>query len=552
MVENFKLTKLALAGLTAWGLASSVFAEPELNARQLYADNCAGCHQAGRVGNRFIPPLVKERLGDLTNDTVSMMIKTGIANTIMPPWAGRLSDKEISAIALLIRTESADKLDWTLDDSKASLKVMVDEKTLPNKPVYSANPLDLMAVMQRGRHAQAPESRVVFFDGATNKKVGEVPTARAPHMFRYNPVNPRWAYARTDVGELYKIDLYTMQAVRRVKTAQSGPFFDITWDGKWIATGGIIPGNITILNADTLEPVKEFRITGDNPTGGQLRGGPVGGSYSSIVRALTPNGGMFAVAARFTGEVWLIEPNKPGMPVTKLNTHLPTDVTQNAYLYDGFTSEDMRYIFISDRRPNNKIIAIDGETKKIVSQFPAGCSPLVGSGSVLYRKDGSKLYFGSNGGYLDDVDGDCSTKNYKDYVVTAFDENFKLFKQIKVPANSSSIAIHPNAPYIAVGGNAGKDMMFIDKEKLEYVKSVDVGYDTNYPEYTRDGKYLYINSSSGGDRLKIYDSKTLKQVAEYRIPAPAGIFAHARVLWGLKGAKERPIGSFANYPLKDN
>lgn len=545
------VARCTLAGLTALGAISPVQAEETLDARHLYAENCSGCHQAGRVGNRFIPPLVKERLGDLTNDTVAMMIKTGIAHTIMPPWAGRLSDEQINALSTLIRTESADTLDWTLEDSKASLTVLVDEKMLPDKPIYSADPLDLMAVMQRGRHAQAPESRVVFFDGATNKKVGEVPTARAPHMFRYHTTNPRWAYVRTDVGELYKIDLYTMQAVRRVKTGQSGPFFDITWDGKWIAAASIVPGEITILNADTLEPVKQIKIEGYNPTGGQLRGGPVGGSYASIVKSLAANGHIFAVAARFTGEIWLIEPNKPGMPVTRLNTKLPTDVTQATYLYDGFTSEDLRYVFVSDRKPNNKMIVVDGEKMDIVSQFPAGCSPLVGSGSVLFRKNGSKLYLGSNGGYIANTDGDCTEKEGKDYVVTVFDEKFKIFKEIKVPGGSSSIAIHPNAPYIAVGGNADKDMFFIDKETLEHVKTVEVGYDTNYPEYTRDGKYLYTNSSSGGDRLKIYDSKTLKLVAEHRIASPAGIFAHARVLWAAKGAKEKPIGAFANYPVKD-
>jgi nitrite reductase (NO-forming) / hydroxylamine reductase len=38
---------------------------------------------------------------------------------------------------------------------------------------------DLMAVMARGRFAAGDEAKVVFFDGSTNKKVGEVPTGFA-------------------------------------------------------------------------------------------------------------------------------------------------------------------------------------------------------------------------------------------------------------------------------------------------------------------------------------------------------------------------------------
>ncbi len=525
------LKQAALAvGLTVAGLmGTSTLAADTVDARKLFMDNCAGCHQAGRVGSRFAPALKKERLAALSNNAVSTMIMTGIPGTLMPPWVNKLSEAEIGALATLVRSNSAEDLEWSIEDAKKSVTVLVDEKTLPAAPSYKADVMDLMAVMQRGRHAQEPESRVVFFDGATNTKVGEVLTRRAPHIFRYHPTNPRWAYVRTDTSEIYKIDLYSMQAVRSVKTALSGPFMAVSWDGKWIAAGSLVPGAVMILDADTLEPVKQIKLSGTDPAGKETT------SYSASVSA-SAVGNQFMVAARTLGEVWIIDPNKPDIPVTKVSVR---DAGENsAWLYDGFTSEDHRYLYITDRAPNDKIKIVDLLEKKYVGSLSAGCNPHIGSGAML-KTDDAELYFSPNA-------AGCP----KGSVVTVWDgKKRELVKQIKVGGSGGvSVAIHPNAPYIVVDARqkGGGHLELIDKKTLEVVKTVEAGGATGYPEYTRDGRYLYVGAGYWGDHLRIYDAKTFAMVAEYRMPAPAGTFAHARVLWGgVKGGSEHPLGAFA-------
>lgn len=515
--------------LSVVGVGASLAADP-IDARKLFADNCAGCHQAGRIGSRFAPALVKERLGALSNNAVSAMIMTGIPGTLMPPWVHKLSEAEISAIATLIRTNSADTLDWSIEDAKKSLTVLVDEKTLPSAPTYKADVMDLMGVMQRGRHAQAPESRVVFFDGKTNERVGEVPTVKSPHLLRYHPTNPRWAYVNTDTSELYKIDLYSMKAVRSVKVGLSGPWLAISWDGKWIATGSQVPGAFIILDAETLEPVKQVKLDGMEPSGKDV---------ISRSASITPvAGGQFTIAARTLGEVWIIDPNKAGMPITKVSTRDAGE--KSAWLYDAVTSEDLRYLFITDRSPNDKLKIVDVVEKKYVGSIPTGCQPHVGSGGMLKTGD-TDLYFVPNANHGCDKGPVLTVLNGK---------TMKLAKQIKVDgAGSLSVAVNPNAPYIVVDARqkGGGHLNLIDKTTLEVVKKVDVGGATGYPEYTRDGRYLYVGAGYWGDHIRIYDSKTFELVKEYRMPAPAGTFAHARVLWGgLKGAQERPLGSFAD------
>ncbi len=529
-MSPLKRSILSGAALTFISIASA-HAEEAIDARKLFMDNCAGCHQAGRVGTRFAPALVKERLGALSNNAVSAMIMTGIPGTLMPPWVHKLSEQQISALATLVRTESAEQLDWSLEEAKKSVTMLVDEKTLPAAPAFKTDVMNLMAVMQRGRHAQEPESRVLFFDGATNERVGEVLTRRAPHIFRYHPTDPRWAYVKTDTAEIYKIDLYSMQAVRSVKTALSGPFMAISWDGKWIAAGSLVPGAVMILDAQTLEPVKQFKLSGADPSGKETT------SYSASITASSVGGNVFSVAARTLGEVWIIEPNKPDMPITKVSTRESGETS--AWLYDGFTSEDHRYLYITDRAPNNKIKIIDLLEKKYVRSLPGGCNPHIGSGAMLRTKD-ADLYFSPNA-------AGCS----KGTLVTVWDGGKgQLVKQIKVGGSGSvGIAAHPDAPYIVVDARqkGGGHLELIDKNSLEVVKKVDVGGATGYPEYTHDGRYLYVGAGYMGDHLRIYDSKTFEMVAEHRVIAPGGTFAHARVLWGgVKGALERPLGTAFN------
>jgi len=57
---------------------------------------------------------------------------------------------------------------------------MPQHPTWPGK--LSIKEMDLMAIMARGRFAAGDEAKVVFFDGRTNKKVGEVPAGVFSHQ----------------------------------------------------------------------------------------------------------------------------------------------------------------------------------------------------------------------------------------------------------------------------------------------------------------------------------------------------------------------------------
>ncbi|NFV81006.1 nitrite reductase [Magnetospirillum aberrantis] len=495
-------------------LAANVLAA-DIDAEKLFQDNCATCHGAHRQG--FIAPaLTKERLQS-SPAALRSMIMNGVGGTLMPPWVGRLSDPQIRALASYIKTSAPQPVDFTADQMRASLSVLVDEKTLPSKPTYAIDKMDdLMAVMVRGRYAKAPESKTVFFDGKTNRMVGEVPTGNASHVLDYHPKNERWAYVKTDQAEVYKIDLYSMQAVRKIKTGLNGPGLAVSSDGKYVMASSFVPPRAVILDSDTLEVVKVLDLQGVDPDGKNVRS--EGGSVTA-----SPYGPYLILALERAGQVWIIETDKPDLPVTKI-----TDVGR--HLHDSFVSKDGRYYMVASYA-DNKIVAIDLKEKKVVRDIQAGCQPHVGGGSI-FRQGDKYLGVGTN-------IGQCDRGN----VVTIWDmKDFSVVKQVPVAGPTESPAAHPNAPYVAVDivgtGPEASQIQFIDKKTLEVAKTIEVGGHAYFPEYTADGRYLYVSAGYSGDKLIVLDSKTLEKVAEHKLQAPGGIFSHARPRFLTRGLEQ--------------
>lgn len=502
--------KPILSGLVGLGLSLTfgMAANANEGLEELFANNCASCHGMDR-GGYIAPGLNKDKQGEADPSTLAYIITNGVDGSLMPSWKGRLSAKQILDLATYFTTAPKRDVKWTMEDVKKSVTVFVaDESTLPKKPVYGINKMnDLMAVMSRGRLSR-DNSKVVFLNGANNEIVGEVATRYAPHLVDYHPTNERWAYVKTDGGRVYKVDLYSMQAVRSVQVGFTGPSLAVSWDGKYIAAGSFVPNTAVILDADTLEPVKFFDLEGVDPDGKMVV------ADSGSITA-TPFGPYFAISLEMAGQVWIADLSKPGIPVTKIKN-------VGRHLHDAFlTDQTGRYMAIA-AYDDKKLAVIDFKDKKVVKDIPAGCVIHTGSGAVV-EVDGRMIGIGTNFG------APCKEKGT---VVTAFDaKTFEVIKQIPVIGGSESPAAHPASPYIVVdiinGKEAGK-IQAIDKKTLEVVKTIEVGGHSHFPEFTADGKYLYVSAGYFGNKLVIYDGKTLDKVKEINMEVPAGIFSHVR------------------------
>jgi nitrite reductase (NO-forming)/hydroxylamine reductase len=507
-------TTIAGALSTSWAVD---FDETE----RLYADHCAVCHGADRGG--YIGPALNSEQTKLTQAQISAKIIEGGATTLMPQhptWPGKFSTRIINQLASLIAKHPKQAMTWGLKDIRNSLEVLVtDESSLPTKPTYPIENLDdLMAVMARGRFAAGDEAKIVFFDGRTNKKIGVVPIGFAPHLMDFHPKQERWAYVRDDAGYILKIDLYTLKVVRKIRAGLNGTSLAVSRDGRYLAAGSFVPNTAVILDAATLEPLKFMELHGIDPDGKMVE------ADSGMITS-TPFADYFVIALEQAGQVWVLDLNKPDMPVSTI-----TGVGR--HLHDAFLSPDGRYVVVSSY-DDNFITVIDLAEKRIVKRIPAGCQPHLGSGAVV-RSHGRLLGIGTNIG----------TRPCEPYEVTVFDmDTFEVVKRIPVLGPTESPAAHPKATYIVVdivgtGPNANK-IQFIDKQTLKVAKTLTIegtlGH-SHFPEYTARGDYLYVSSSVGGDRiagydgdwLVIYDAQTLKKVKRVSMEVPAGVFSHLR------------------------
>ncbi len=241
------------------GISSISWAEDLDEVERLYADNCAVCHGADRGG--YIGPALNSDETRLTQEQVSAKILGGGVTTLMPQhptWPGKLSIRKMDMLASLITKHPKQSMSWELNDIRNSLEVYVtEESTLPDKPNYPIENLDdLMAIMVRGRFAAGDEAKVVFYDGRTNKKIGEVATDFAPHLMDFHPRLERWAYVRDDNGYILKIDLYSLKITRKVRAGLNGTSLAVSRDGRYLAAGSFVPNTAVILDAETLEPLK--------------------------------------------------------------------------------------------------------------------------------------------------------------------------------------------------------------------------------------------------------------------------------------------------------
>ncbi|MBE0470582.1 MAG: c-type cytochrome [Methyloprofundus sp.] len=509
------LKKSILAASISLLFSSSTFAEADNGHKmhQLYQDNCASCHGSDH-GGYLAPALNSETLKGRSPTALRSLIMTGSFETLMPPFFGRLSDNDIRA--MVKHLQSTPKLPnpaFTIADMKASLKVYVqDESKLPNKPTFKIDSMDdIIGVAARGKYGRGQGSEAVFINSKTHQQIGVVPTVTAAHIIEFSPANERWAYVKTDTAEIYKVDLYTMQAVRSIKTGWNGPGIGISRDGKYLMAGSFVPHNAVILNADTLEPLKQFELEGIDPDGNMVS------SDSGMVIG-TPFADIFAIALENAGQVWVVD-LKDDFPVTKIK-----DVGR--HLHDAFLTHKGKKLMIASY-DDSIVTAIDLEKREIIKKLPAGCVPHVGGGAAV-KVDGRTLGFGTNFGTCDKT------------VVSVWDlDTMELVKQVPVSGGTESPAAHANAPYVAVDiiskDRRARTIQLIDKKTLEVVKTLDVGGHSYFPEYSADGKSLYVSAGYAGDEVVVYDSTSLKKTGSIQMESPAGIFSRGRVKYMTRG-----------------
>jgi DNA-binding beta-propeller fold protein YncE len=480
-------------------------------AAELYGRHCAACHGANRLGGMGTA-LLPENLSRLSRSKAAVVIGQGEPITQMPAFGDKISEKEIEALVAYIYTPLAEMPAWGKAEIDASKVIHHVPGSLGNKPVYTADPLNLFLVVEIGDH------HVTVLDGDKLEPMYRFESRYALHGGpKYSP-DGRFVYFASRDGWISKFDMYNLKMVVEVRAGINTRNLAISGDGRYIMVGNYLPHSLVVLDAFDLSVIKLIPVTNKKKT----RTSRVSAVYQAAPR------NSFIVALKDLKEVWEIPYTDDARPQYTGLVHdyrkdsgdvLPDDTERfpvyriyvDDYMDDFMFDQKYRYLIGASRSGGKgRVIFLDGGV--VVSDIDLPGMPHLGSG-VTWDYKGQRV---------------LATPNLKEGVVSVIEmKSWKTIKRIKTLGPGFFMRTHENTPYawVDVFFGPNKDAVHvIDKRTLEIVKTLRPapGKRGGHVEFDRYGKYALVSVWEMDGALVIYDAATLKEIKRIPMKKPSG------------------------------
>ena len=474
---------------------------------KLYTEHCASCHGPDRFGN-IGPALLPENLGRLKREEAQGVIKDGRALTQMPPFSEKLSDGQIKALAYFIYTPPAQTPRWELADIRASQVIHHKPGSLPGKPVFKADPLNLFIVVELGDH------HATLLDGDKFEPILRFPTRFALHGGPKFSPDGRFVYFGSRDGWVSKFDIYNLKYVAEIRAGINMRNIAVSSDGRFVIAGNYLPHTLVLLDANDLAPLKIIPVQGD--AGKSSR---VSAVYDAAPRK------SFIAALKDIPEVWEIpyddkaEPVYPGLVHDyRMGEALAAKgpfplrrIRLDDYLDDFFFDQSYEHLIGAARNGKNGQVVNLIVGRKIADVDLPGL-PHLGSG-ITWDWRGTPV---------------LATPNLKEGTISVINmKTWKTIKNIKTLGPGFFMRSHENTSYAWTDSSfsPSKDALeIIDKNKLEIVKTLRPapGKTAAHVEFTRDGKYALVSVWEMDGALVVYDAATFKEVKRLPMKKPSG------------------------------
>jgi len=467
-------------------LPVAVQAAPDV--QKLYADHCVVCHGNDRLGG-VGPALLPENLDRLRRPETFKTIAEGRIASQMAGFADKLARDEIQALVDFIYQPLPKTPVWGADEIITSHLQHEPSGSLPDKPVFSADPLNLFVVVELGDH------HATILDGDKFEPIHRFQTRFALHGGPKFSPDGRYVYFASRDGWVSKFDIYNLKTVAEVRAGINTRNIAVSGDGKTVLVGNYLPHSLVLLDAEDLTLIKVIPALGQDGKSSRV----------SAVYQAEPRGS-FVAALKDVKEVWEIPYGAKDFPVRR--------VAVDNYLDDFFFDQSYRHL-IGAARDGKKGQVIDLDSGKKVAEIDLPGMPHLGSG-ITWEYQGRPV---------------MATPNLKEPLVSVIDmTTWQTVKQIKTLGPGFFMRSHENTPYAWTDGfnsnNPGsRDVMhIIDKRTLEVVKILrpEPGKTAAHVEFTRDGKYALVSIWENDGALVIYDAATLGEVKRLPMNKPSG------------------------------
>ena len=482
-----------------------------IDAAALYQEHCAVCHGAQRIGSMG-PALLPESLERLRKTEAQKVIALGRTATQMPGFSEKLSPAAIAALTQWIYTPVSPVPTWTEADIHASRTETPGAKTLPAKPIWNADPMNLFVVVEGGDH------HVSLVDGDRFVPIHRFASRYALHGGPKFTPDGRYVFFGSRDGWITKYDLWNLVIVAEVRAGLNMRNVAVSGDGRWVMAANFLPNTLALFDAD-LNLVRTYPAT------------TLDGKSTSRVSAVydaAPRHS-FIVALKDIAELWeisydpkaepifdgLVHDYKMGEAVGKPGFLGVRRTSLEEPLDDFFFDQSYQYVIGTPRASDGGAIqaqVVNLDVRRRIASFPLSGMPHLGSG----------ITFPWNGTVV------LASPNLKDGTVTVVDmKTWKVIKTIPTPGPGFFMRSHENSPYAWVDSMmspGGKDTLtVIDKKSLEPVASVrEPGRTLSHIEFTRDGRYALASLMEMDGALIVYDARTLKEVKRLPMSKPIG------------------------------
>jgi hypothetical protein len=467
----------------------------------LYQTHCASCHGPGRLGG-IGPALLPENLSRLKKPEAAGMIRNSRPGVQMPAFKAQLRDEDVAALIELIYSPVVPAPAWREADIRASRVVHHAPGTLPAKPQFGADPLNLFVVVEAGDH------HVTILDGDRLEPIHRFASRFALHGGPKFTPDGRYVFFASRDGWISKFDLWNLKTVAEVRAGINTRNAAVSADGKYVMVANYLPHSLVVLDAE-LELVKILAAP----------------SRVSAVYDAAPRRS-FVAALKDAPEVWEISYNPQAEDIATGVIHdfryregafipgflNPRRSVLGEVLDDFFFTPDFSELMGTSRDgKRGQVVHLD--VRRAIATVELTGMPHLGSGTSWMRQ-GRRV---------------MATPNLREGIVSVIDVgDWKPVKQVRTLGAGFFLRSHENVRTVWVDsmiGPQGRDtLQVIDKETLEVVARLtpEPGKTLAHVEFDRYGRYALASLWEQDGALIVFDAQTLKEVKRIPMKKPVG------------------------------
>jgi nitrite reductase (NO-forming)/hydroxylamine reductase len=511
--------------------------------KKIYFERCAGCHgvlRKGATGKNLEPHWTRKNADGSTQEGGTLKLGTARLDKIialgteggMVNYDDILTKEEIDIMARYIQQPPPVPPEFSLKDMTDSWKLLVPTDQRPKSQQNKINLRNVFAVTLRD------SGELALIDGDTKQIWQILKTGYAVHISRMS-ASGRYVYTVGRDGLVTLIDMWfekptTVATIRLGSDARS---VDVSkfkgFEDKYLIGGGYWPPQFSIMEGDTLKPLKIV----------STRGMTVDGDYhpeprvaSIVASQIKPE---WVVNVKETGQILLVDYSD----IKNLKTNT---IASAKFLHDGGFDASKRYFMVA-ANASNKVAAVDTKTGKLAGLIDTAKIPHPGRGAnFIHPQFGPVWSTGHLGGAVVSL---ISTASDKKEHARFKQHNWKVVHELKMPgAGNLFVKTHPKSknlwadlPMNPERENAESVYVYSLADLSKAPVKLDVAKDSGlpvtkalrravHPEYNQSGDEVWISLWGGKtdqSAIVIYDDKTLKLkkvITDPKMITPTGKF----------------------------